>query len=83
MSNSIAAAHRASEFLRQRDANETERLDRVRVLADRVARSPLSPVEPIGESRLAGPTFGVTQSAELFRDDVEGCGLLLCVSGKP
>ena len=63
VNNSVAAAHPASAFLRRRAANEIEQIDRVRVLTDRLAIIPLLPVEPIGESRLAELTAGITQSA--------------------
>ncbi|MBK5237952.1 MAG: arsenical pump-driving ATPase [Actinomycetales bacterium] len=52
VNNSIAAAHPASPFLRQRAVNELPQIERVQSLTPRVAIIPLLADEPIGEARL-------------------------------
>ncbi|MCI4659409.1 arsenical pump-driving ATPase [Cryobacterium zhongshanensis] len=53
---SLAAARPTSPFLRARAAREVEQIDRVRLLANRIAVVPLLPEEPIGQEKLAALT---------------------------
>ncbi len=68
VNNSIAAAHPASPFLRQRAANEVEQISRVFSLSSRVAIVPLLADEPIGEARLSALTAGVHQPSTSARE---------------
>jgi arsenite-transporting ATPase len=52
VNNSLAAAHPASPFLRQRAVNELPQIARVQTLTPRLAIIPLLAEEPIGEARL-------------------------------
>ncbi|TFC09567.1 arsenical pump-driving ATPase [Cryobacterium sp. MDB2-33-2] len=53
---SLAAARPASPFLHARASSEVEQIDRVRLLADRMAIVALLPAEPIGQEKLAALT---------------------------